>query len=140
MSGKIAVLDARHRTGSRHRHRLGVIRRLLDQRGGHRMQFRTLADCRWEPTDTPGSEKCELWRGGPVAYLVAYRVKKGVAFMPHSHPGWEQLTVISGRWQVDERLLGPGDVAITPPMHQHCERAIDDSVLLISVGNNDVAA
>jgi len=35
-------------------------------------------------------------------------------------------------------VLGPGDVAITAPEEEHEERALDDSVVIISIGNNDV--
>jgi len=102
------------------------------------MQYGTLAEYKFQPTSNPGSEKFEIWRGGANAYTVAYRVKKGVVFEPHGHPGWEQLTVVSGSWKVDDRVLGPGDVAITPPLQKHREEAIEDTLVIISVGNNDL--
>ncbi len=104
------------------------------------MKFGSLTDYEWQPANAVGSEKFEVWRGGPNAYTVAYRVKKGVVFEPHGHPGWEQLTVVSGSWKVDERVLGPGDIAVTPPHIKHREEAIEDTLVMISVGNNDLPA
>ncbi|MEK9946576.1 MAG: cupin domain-containing protein [Alphaproteobacteria bacterium] len=102
------------------------------------MQFSAIKDFDWQPTATPGAEKYEVWRGGENAYFTAFRVKAGTVFRPHAHPGWEHLTVLSGRWQVGGKELGPGDVAITAPDEKHEESAIEDSVVMISIGNNDV--
>lgn len=102
------------------------------------VQFSAIEDFDWQATATPGAEKYEIWRGSKTAYFAAFRVKAGTVFQPHAHPGWEYLTVLSGRWQVGEKVLGPGDVAITAPEEEHEESALDDSVVIISIGNNDV--
>ena len=102
------------------------------------MQFNALKDYDWQATATPGAEKYEIWRGSENAYFAAFRVKAGTLFKPHKHPGWEYLTVLSGRWQVDDRELSPGDIAITAPGEEHTEVALDDSIIIISIGNNDV--
>jgi len=104
------------------------------------MQFSAMKDFDWQATATPGAEKYEVWRGGENAYVAAFRVKAGTVFQPHAHPGWENLTVLSGRWQVGGQELGPGDVATTAPGEEHEERALEDSIVMISVGNNDVPA
>ena len=75
---------------------------------------------------------------GGNGLLRRFPRKGGTVFQPHAHPGWEHLTVLSGRWQVGEQELGPGDVAITAPGEEHREAAIEDSVVVISIGNNDV--
>lgn len=105
------------------------------------MQFGALDDYDWQSAGTPGAEKYEIWQGGDNVRLVAFRVKAGTEFKPHAHPGWEHLTVVSGRWRLGDRELGPGDVAITAPDESHDdEAALEDSLVIISIGNNDVAA
>ena len=104
------------------------------------MQYAMLANFKWQSCGKRGAKKCELWRGGENASTAAYRFRKGVSFPAHHHPGWEQLVVVSGRWRIDDRVLGPGDVAITAPNEAHEECAIEDSVVIVSIGNNDIAA
>ena len=103
------------------------------------MHYAMLADIKWQTCGKRGARKCELWRGGENACTTAYKFAKGVSFPAHHHPGWEQLVVVSGRWQIDDRVLEPGDVAITAPNQAHEERALEDTVVIISVGNNDIA-
>ncbi len=106
------------------------------------MQFGELNDYAWQDAGTPGAEKYELWRRGENTYLVAFRVAAGTTFKPHARAtGWEHLTVVSGRWQLGDRILGPGDVAITAPGETHeNEGALDDSLVVISVGNAEIPA
>ncbi|MEQ8248797.1 MAG: hypothetical protein RID42_14065 [Alphaproteobacteria bacterium] len=106
------------------------------------MQFGALDTYDWQDAGTPGAKKCELWRRGDNTYLVVFRVERGTTFKPHARTtGWEHLTVVSGRWQLGDRVLGPGDVAITAPGESHDnETALDDSVVVISVGNAEISA
>ena len=102
------------------------------------MHFHSMDDAAWQQTNTPGSQKIELWRGGSNTYMVAFKIKAGTSFKAHAPTAWEQLTVVSGRWQVNDRILGPGDVAVTAPHEEHVERALEDTVIMVSVGNNDL--
>jgi quercetin dioxygenase-like cupin family protein len=106
------------------------------------MQFAALNDYDWQDAGTPGAEKYEIWRRGDNAYLVAFRVARGTTFRPHARAtGWEHLTVVSGKWQLGESVLGPGDVAITAPGEAHeNETALEDSIVVISVGNAEIPA
>ncbi len=104
------------------------------------MHIRSMSDFDWQATTTPGSEKYEIWRGGPDAYMVAYRFKAGTVIKAHAPLIWEQLTVISGRWQLNDHVLGPGDVAVSAPNEEHQERALEDTVVIVSIGNKDLPA
>ena len=87
----------------------------------------------WKPIDVEGVEYCRLRRnqdeGGGGATIV--RMKKGVRYPAHAHPGCEDAYILSGRVLIDGHSLGPGDYWFTEPGEVHDALAEEDLSFLV---------
>ncbi len=55
--------------------------------------------------------------GGAGSFLMKFA--PGSRSPAHSHPGGEEIYVISGTGRIDELTFGPGDLIYTPPGESH---------------------
>ena len=87
----------------------------------------------WKPTPTPGLELSllrEQESGGATFFL---RFAKGTMGARHTHPGGEELFVVSGSITIGGRRLGTGDYLYTPPGAAHDAQAHEDTVLFMNL-------
>jgi quercetin dioxygenase-like cupin family protein len=92
-------------------------------------------DHKWERSGFEGVDICLIRineKGGGSAFI---RAASGSGFPVHTHPGGEELLVISGKVVVGERLLEAGDYLWTPPGGIHGLECEEDAVLLVSAPN-----
>ena len=73
--------------------------------------------------------------GGATLLL---RFEKGVVGAAHSHPGGEELFVVSGDITVGDERLGAGDYLWTPPGGVHEALAHEPTILLLSTSDTDL--
>ncbi|MGH7249085.1 MAG: cupin domain-containing protein, partial [Pseudomonadota bacterium] len=68
--------------------------------------------------------------GGATIFL---RFAKGAVGAPHTHPGGEELFVVSGDISIGGKRVVAGDYLYTPPDAVHDAVAHEDTVLLLSL-------
>ncbi|HEX7759927.1 MAG TPA: cupin domain-containing protein [Caulobacteraceae bacterium] len=87
----------------------------------------------WAPTETPGLDFSVLRPhpgGGATIFL---KFGKGVVGAEHTHPGGEELFVVSGDITIGGRRLKTGDFLYTPPGATHDALAHEETVLLMNL-------
>jgi quercetin dioxygenase-like cupin family protein len=62
--------------------------------------------------------------GGAGSFLMKFQA--GSRSPAHSHPGGEEIFVISGEGRIDDVAFGPGDLIYTPPGESHTLHAACD--------------
>jgi quercetin dioxygenase-like cupin family protein len=88
-------------------------------------------DRQWLPSDKPGLDYSPLRphaSGGATFFL---RFAAGAVGAAHTHPGGEELFVVSGDITVGGRRLRAGDYLYTPPDGVHDAVAHEETVLLL---------
>lgn len=76
-------------------------------------------DAPWESM-VPGVSMKAL-RSDPAtgAATILVKLEAGASFPEHNHPGGEEVFVLEGDVQLDQRHLGAGDYLYTPPGEKH---------------------
>jgi quercetin dioxygenase-like cupin family protein len=107
------------------------------------------ADVAWRdgPGSLPAGAQFAVLEGDPTQrgfFTLRLRLPDGYAIPPHSHPGVERLTVISGTFRLgmgdrldrqDTRALAPGSYFAMPPGMNHFAIAEGETVVqLTSIG------
>lgn len=85
----------------------------------------------YKETGVNGVLLCVLWDNETNGGAALVRMNKGSTFPLHSHPGWEQLFVISGNITIADKNVTKGDYLFTNPGETHSVNANDNSELLI---------
>ena len=86
----------------------------------------------WSATDIEGVSVCS-WRENETsggASLV--RLKRGVNFPKHNHPGWEEVLILSGQIIVGGQTLSEGDYFYTEAGEIHDVVAEEDTIVFVS--------
>ena len=87
----------------------------------------------WGPTDTAGLDVSVLRPQPDGGATIFLRFGKGVVGAPHTHPGGEELFVVSGDITIGGRRLKTGDYLYTPPGEAHDALAHEETVLLMNL-------
>ena len=94
---------------------------------------KTLQKSEWLHTPTNGVDYVELRQqegGGSTIFL---RFAKGTHGRAHTHPGGEDLYVVSGDITIGGKRLKAGDYLYTPPGIAHDADAHEETVLFVSL-------
>ena len=67
---------------------------------------------------------------------AAFRIAAAIELPPHTHPVWELVTVVSGKLRLGAATLGPGDLLHTNPGESHDVQAFEETVFLVTVGQD----
>ncbi len=78
-----------------------------------------------------GISQCSLWDNGSNGGTYLARLKANAYFPSHSHPGWEQAYVLSGKIKVGDVSISKGDYIFAESGDIHDARAITDTELLV---------
>jgi quercetin dioxygenase-like cupin family protein len=91
------------------------------------MQLTAAKDSGWRPI-RDGLELAPLnVRDGKGTFLL--RFAPGACSPTHTHPGGEEIYVVSGRGRLDDLRFGPGDFIYTPPGEGHTLHAETEVVI-----------
>ena len=93
--------------------------------------FGTLGGSTW--TETKGLDYSVLRPQNGGGATIFLRFAKGTRGAAHTHPGGEELFVVSGDITIGDRRVKAGDYLYTPPGAAHDAEAHDDTVLLLSL-------
>ena len=81
------------------------------------MQLTSAGDSRWRPI-REGVDLAPLnIKNGAGTFLL--RFAPGSRSPTHTHPGGEEIYVVSGTGRLDDLAFGPGDFVYTPPGEGH---------------------
>ena len=89
----------------------------------------------WLKTPFDGIETCSIG-GGDNVNTAAYRIAAGIVLPAHHHPVWELVTVVSGKLRLGEALMGAGDVLHTHAGESHDVQSFEETVFLVTVGQD----
>lgn len=89
----------------------------------------------WIQTSYEGIEFSAIG-GDSAVNTAAYRIRGGLRLPAHTHPVWELVTILSGRLRLGSDLLAAGDVLHTHPGEAHDVEALEDTVFLVTVGQD----
>ena len=96
------------------------------------MLVRKAAEQRWKPIDIAGVEYCRLRENeNQDGGATIVRMRKGVSYPAHRHPGWEQALVWSGRVTVGGEKLGAGDYWYAEAGEVHAAFAEEDLTFFV---------
>ena len=91
------------------------------------MQLTATKDSRWRPV-REGLELAPLKvKDGKGTFLL--RFAPGARSPTHTHPGGEEIYVVSGKGRLDDLAFGPGDYIYTPPGEGHTLHAETEVVI-----------
>jgi len=93
----------------------------------------SLAASTWVATETSGIDYAVLRPHAGGGATIFLRFAKGSVGAPHTHPGGEELYVISGDISIGGRRVTAGDYLYTPPDAAHDAVAHADTVLLLTL-------
>lgn len=105
--------------------------------------FVSTADMKWSdgPASLPPGAKAALLEGDPTKegpFTLRLQLPDGYSIQPHSHPGVEHVTVISGTFNLgmgekfdksSGRTLDAGSFAFMPPGMRHFAWTTGDTVI-----------
>jgi quercetin dioxygenase-like cupin family protein len=92
-----------------------------------------IQDRQWTPTETPGLDYSVMRPNETGGATLLLRFGKGVVGAAHTHPGGEELFVVSGDITIGEERLQAGDYLYTPPDGVHEAMAHEPSILLLQL-------
>jgi quercetin dioxygenase-like cupin family protein len=92
-----------------------------------------LSGSSWVSTDEPGIDYAVLRPQPDGGATIFLRFAKGTHGPEHTHPGGEELYVVSGDITIGGRRLRAGDYLYTPPGPSHDADAHEDTVMLVSL-------
>ena len=78
-----------------------------------------------------GISQCTLWDNNTGGGASVVRLLANAYFPSHSHPGWEQAYVLSGKVTVGDVTVAKGDYLFADTADIHDARAIVDTELLV---------
>lgn len=88
------------------------------------MENRSEASRHWRPVREGVTLAPLRMTDGAGSFLM--RFAAGSRSPAHSHPGGEEIYVISGAGRIDDLAFGPGDLIYTPPGESHTLHAQTD--------------
>jgi anti-sigma factor ChrR (cupin superfamily) len=96
------------------------------------MKITRLKERSWVATGLEGIQSCQTFAGenGDGGYFAEF--KAGSLFPRHSHEGWEQILVVSGKIRFDGVELESGDVLQVQKGDQHEALSVTDTVLFVA--------
>lgn len=104
-----------------------------------------IADGGWEMDDVRGVQlpKLLVFEGDHGVESAFFRLGKGQSIPTHIHHLWVQVMVIDGCLHVDQDGAAPfdaraGSVYFLDPGHRHVETAVEDSLVLVTQGDDRV--
>jgi quercetin dioxygenase-like cupin family protein len=93
--------------------------------------FKPSRDHTWISAGRAGVDMVVLDMHASGGVSVLTRFAPGVRGGRHSHPGGEELLVISGRCTLDSVTLEAGDFVATPPGESHELVALEETVVFV---------
>ena len=81
------------------------------------MQLTATSQARWGAVREGVTATPLRMQGGKGTFLMRY--DPGSRSPTHTHPGGEEIYVVSGKGRLDELAFGPGDFIYTPPGEGH---------------------
>jgi|ERR1700723_2325486 quercetin dioxygenase-like cupin family protein len=88
-------------------------------------------DAAWRPIREGVTLTPLRMRGGAGTFLMRY--EPGSRSPTHTHPGGEEIYVVSGAGRLDDLAFGPGDFIYTPPGEGHTLHAETEVVIHVSL-------
>jgi quercetin dioxygenase-like cupin family protein len=85
----------------------------------------------WAATETAGLEYSVIRPNGDGGASIFLKFAKGTVGAEHTHPGGEELLVVSGDITIGGRRLQTGDYLYTPPGDSHDAVAHEETVLFL---------
>lgn len=98
---------------------------------------RVVVDCRsaeWFPATVKGIGVLPLHRFGSE-FVSLVRYARGVQFVPHVHPGGEEIYVLEGAVEDDEGRYAASSWIRNPPLSQHAPFSLDGCLLYVKIGH-----
>ena len=92
-----------------------------------------VSDRQWITTETPGLDYALLRPQPDGGASLLLRFAKGTSGAEHTHPGGEDLVVLSGDITIGGRRLAAGDYLYTPPDATHDAVAHEDTILFLNL-------
>jgi quercetin dioxygenase-like cupin family protein len=96
------------------------------------MKVNLAADREWTNAGYPNAERAILHLSPAQGRTSIVRLKAGARGPRHRHQAGEHAFLISGKVQIDNVVLGPGDYLYAEPGEEHALLALEDSVLFAS--------
>lgn len=97
----------------------------------------------WQPVDVYGAsmEKHVVFEGAYDVRSAYFKMPAGCTIEPHRHTKWVQVAVLSGEMLVTQdgepdRRVGPGQCYFVDAGETHAERAVEDTVVLVTQGED----
>ncbi|TFL15633.1 hypothetical protein CSC67_02605 [Pusillimonas caeni] len=101
------------------------------------------SDARYEPVNVHGSimQKAVIFEGNYDVRSGFYRLEKGHVIRRHIHTKWVQVMVVKGCMKVEQDGSGvieakSGSVYFLDPHHPHTETALEETVVLVTQGED----
>ncbi len=97
----------------------------------------------WHTVDVFGAamEKHVVFEGAYDVRSAYFKMAAGCTIAPHQHTKWVQVLVVSGEMLVTQdgepdRHVGPGQCYFVEAGEAHSERAVKDTVVLVTQGED----
>jgi quercetin dioxygenase-like cupin family protein len=97
----------------------------------------------WQTVDVFGAsmEKHAVFEGGYDVRSAYFKMPAGCTIKPHLHTKWVQVVVLSGEMLVPQtgepdRQVGPGQCYFVDAGETHGERAVRDTMVLVTQGDD----
>jgi quercetin dioxygenase-like cupin family protein len=97
------------------------------------VQIARVEDRQWVPTETAGLDYAVMRPNETGGATILLRFDKGVIGAAHTHPGGEEVFVISGDITIGDHRMKPGDYLYTPPDGVHEALAHEPSLILLQL-------
>jgi quercetin dioxygenase-like cupin family protein len=81
------------------------------------MELNTTRDAAWRPVREGVTLTPLRMQGGEGTFLMRY--EPGSRSPTHTHPGGEEIYVVSGKGRLDDLAIAEGDFIYTPPGEGH---------------------
>lgn len=92
-----------------------------------------LGESEWLPTETEGLDYALLRAHESGGATIFLRFAKGAHGAAHTHPGGEELFVVSGDISIGGKRVTAGDYLYTPPDAVHDALAHEATVLMLNL-------